>query len=162
MEGQAIASGLLDAGRNVWMRSLHGPRHHHTQDEVGSMRSAIYPRRAAAILGQDRSGEKYKPRTDTDQDSFFAAWCRQCQRDKAMRDGCDIDECDDNERCDIIASTQRYDVDDAAYPQQWQIGKDGQPCCTTFVLSGDAIPPPRDEMTIDMFDHTHHEDEVFK
>jgi len=95
------------------------------------MRSAIYPRRAAAILGQDRSGEKYKPRTDTDQDSFFAAWCRQCQRDKAMRDGCDIDECDDNERCDIIASTQRYDVDDAAYPQQWQIGKDGQPCRST-------------------------------
>lgn len=126
------------------------------------MRSAIYPRRAAAILGQDRSGEKYKPRTDTDQDSFFAAWCRQCQRDKAMRDGCDIDECDDNERCDIIASTQRYDVDDAAYPQQWQIGNDGQPCCTEFVLSGDAIPPPRDEMTIDMFDHTHREDEVFK
>lgn len=28
-------------------------------------------------------------------------------RDKAMREGCDIDECDDNEKCEIIGASFR-------------------------------------------------------
>lgn len=35
---------------------------------------------------------------------FFDAWCRRCQRDKSMREGADLDECDDNELCEIIAA----------------------------------------------------------
>jgi hypothetical protein len=68
-----------------------------------------------------------------------------------MREGEDINECDDDERCDIIADTFAYAIDDEKYPKQWQIGKDGQPCCTAFVPLGDPIPPPRDDLTVDMF-----------
>lgn len=115
------------------------------------MNQAIYPETLAEMT-KARAGEKYRPSNGTEGDCFFAAWCCKCQRDKAMREGMDVDECDDNERCDIIANTMCYDVEDEGYPKEWQIGKDGQPCCTAFVPAGDPIPPARDDLTIDMFE----------
>ena len=103
------------------------------------MNKAIYPPEWAA-LNVESAGEKYQPSNGSEGDMFFNAWCCQCQRDKAMREGCDIDECDDNERCDIIARTMAFRTDDDEYPPEWQYGKDGQPCCTAFVPVGEKIP----------------------
>ena len=114
------------------------------------MTTAIYPQSLAEIL-KHRAGDKYRPSNGTEGECFFAAWCRNCQRDKAMREGVDIEECDDNERCDIIANTFAYDVEDQEYPVEWQYGKDGQPRCTAFVPAGDPIPTPRCAHTQDLF-----------
>ncbi len=115
------------------------------------MSQAIYPV-VWADMAKDRAGEKYRPSNGTEGDFFFSAWCCKCQRDKSMREGCDVNECDDNERCDIIGNTMCFDVEDDEYPKEWQIGKDGQPCCTAFVPAGEAIPAPHDDLTIDMFE----------
>lgn len=115
------------------------------------MKQAIYPAKLAEMLAKSSSGKKYRPSNGTEGEIFFEGWCRQCQNDKAMREGCDLDECDDNERCDIIAKTFAYDTEDAEYPIEWQYGKDGQPCCTAFVRVGDCTTVFRDPLTIDMF-----------
>ena len=94
--------------------------------------------------------EKYRPSNGSEGECFYAGWCRHCQRDKAMREGCDFDECDDNDLCQIIADTMAYDIDHAKYPKEWTYDKDGNPCCTAFVPAGDPIPT-HDEFTIDMF-----------
>lgn len=78
------------------------------------------------------------------------AWCGECQRDKSMREGAPLDECDDSERCDLIALTHALPVDDPRYPAEWQYGRDGQPRCTAFVEAGQPIPH-KDEHTLDMF-----------
>jgi len=114
------------------------------------MTSAIYPKTLADML-TNRAGEKYRPSNGTEGECFFAAWCCKCQRDKALREGANIDDCDDTERCDIIANTFAYDLEDPEYPAEWQYGKDGQPCCTAFVPAGDAVPAPRCEHTMDLF-----------
>lgn len=105
----------------------------------------IYPKEYAAICAAS-AGRKYRPSNGTEGDIFMNAWCCRCQRDKAMREGADFDECDDNEVCQIIADTHYYDVDDPAYPKEWVIAQDGQPVCTAFVLAGDAIVPTAAEL----------------
>jgi hypothetical protein len=114
------------------------------------MTHGIYPDSLAAML-KKRAGEKYRPSNGTEGEIFITSWCGKCQRDKAMREGFDIDECDDNERCDIIANTFAYDVEDPEYPIEWQYDKDGQPCCTAYVPAGEVLPPQRCEHTQDMF-----------
>lgn len=115
------------------------------------MRQAIYPPSMADMM-KARAGEKYQPSNGTEGDSFFWAWCRHCQRDKAMHEGVDFDDCDDNELCGIIADTMAFNVEDEKYPKEWRYGKDGQPCCTAFVPAGDPILPPRCDRTVDMFE----------
>lgn len=115
------------------------------------MTHGIHPPGLAA-MNVKNAGEKYQPSNGTEGDCFFAAWCCKCARDKAMREGCDLDECDDNERCDIVTRTMCFKVEDPEYPTEWQYGKDGQPCCTAFVPAGEAIPPKRCEKTVDMFE----------
>jgi hypothetical protein len=95
--------------------------------------------------------EKYRPSNGTDSEDFFASWCCHCQRDRAMREGCSVDECDDNERCDIIARTMALDVDDPDYPEEWQYNAAGRPCCTAFVSAGEPVPE-RCQHTADMFE----------
>lgn len=114
------------------------------------MIQSIYPENLAEIK-KPMVGDKYRPGNGTEGEVFINAWCCHCQRDKAMSEGEDFNECDDDERCDIIADTFAYAIDDEKYPKEWQIGKDGQPCCTAFVPLGDPIPPPRDDLTVDMF-----------
>ena len=67
-----------------------------------------------------------------------------------MREGCDIDECDDNEKCEITALTMIYSVDEPEYPKQWTYDENGNPCCTAFIPAGDNIPEV-DTHTLDMF-----------
>lgn len=89
--------------------------------------------------------ERYRPSNSTEGECFFESWCRHCQRDRSMREGDPIDECDDNELCDIIARSFRGEVD------EWVYGPDDEPMCTAFVPAGDPVPPPKDDRTIDMF-----------
>jgi hypothetical protein len=77
--------------------------------------------------------EKYLPSNGTEGADFLDTWCRRCARDKAMREGSDFDECDDNELCPIIAAAFRGNVDEWIY-------KDSEPVCTAFVMAGNAIP----------------------
>ena len=63
-----------------------------------------------------------------------------------MREGVDIDECDDNERCDIIAASFRGEA------VQWRIFDDGQITCTAYVEHGKPIPRERCPNTGDLFD----------
>lgn len=117
------------------------------------MSQSIYPV-SLADLHKKNAGKKYRPSNGMEGEFFFDAWCRHCQNDKAMRDGLDLDECDDTERCDIIANTFAHDVEDDEYPNEWQFGRDGQPCCTAFLRVGDHRTVVRDDLTIDMFGGT--------
>lgn len=110
----------------------------------------IYPDDWAA-LNVDRCGQKYRPSNGDEGMHFIESWCGGCARDKAMREGADLDDCDDNEVCRIIGLTFAHDVNDPEYPVEWQYGKDGQPCCTAFVPVGQPIPV-KDDHTIDMFE----------
>jgi hypothetical protein len=107
--------------------------------------AGIYsPSHAALLVG--RAGEKYRPSNATEGDFFFAAWCCKCQRDEAMREGCNVDECDDNERCDIIVKTMAFHVSDPDYPAEWRYGPDGQPMCAAFVAAGIEVRPTAAEL----------------
>lgn len=117
--------------------------------------SGIYPIDFADMM-KDRAGQKYQPSNGTEGECFFASWCCECARDKAMSEGADLDDCDDNQRCDIIGKTMAYRVEEPEYPKEWQYGKDGQPCCTAFVPVGEPIPPEPDVHTADMFEVANH------
>lgn len=109
----------------------------------------IYPKDWADLC-IERAGQKYQPSNGTEGECFHASWCCQCARDKAMSEGKPIEDCDDDEKCDILGRSF-YSLTDPEYPKEWQYGKDGQPCCTAFIEAGQPIPPPRDELTADMF-----------
>ena len=89
-------------------------------------------------------GEQWIPSNGTEGHSFLEAACGNCQRDKSMSEGVDLDECDDNEKCEIIAASFRGEA------VEWRIDGD-EVFCVQFVQKGDRIPPPRDEFTLDMF-----------
>lgn len=84
--------------------------------------------------------KKYRPSSGTEGASFIDAWCSDCARDE-------------DESCEILARTFRFDVGDDEYPQEWNYDEAGQPICTAFVQRGEAIPMPRCVKTIDMFDN---------
>lgn len=93
------------------------------------------------------AGKPYRPSNGSEGDGFYDNWCRQCQRDKAMREGAPIEECDDNELCKIITLTVAHDLHEAEYPKEWIYDADGQPCCTAFVPVDSPIPRPKCEHT---------------
>lgn len=93
-----------------------------------------------AALNIERAGQPYQPSNGTEGEFFFEAWCRGCARDRAMREGEDINDCDDNEVCDLIARSMASKPGDPEYPVEWQYNKKGQPCCTAFVPAGEPIP----------------------
>ncbi len=93
-----------------------------------------------AALNAERAGQPYQPSNGTEGEFFFEAWCRGCARDRAMREGDDVNDCDDNEVCDLIARSMAFKPGDAEYPVEWQYDKEGQPCCTAFVPAGRPIP----------------------
>jgi len=82
--------------------------------------------------------DKYRPSSGTEGISFYDAWCSDCARDE-------------DESCEILAKTFRFDVEDDEYPQEWIYDDAGQPICTEFIPQGEAIPTPRCTKTIDMF-----------
>lgn len=88
-----------------------------------------------AALNIDQAGEQYLPSNGTEGMIFIDNWCRGCARDKAMRDGEPIEECDDNALCPIIAQSMAE-----GGAKEWVYGTDGQPRCTDFVEEGQPIP----------------------
>lgn len=90
-------------------------------------------------------GEQWKPSNASSGEAFLSHWCGNCARDKAMREGVHIDDCDDNEKCEIIGASFRGEA------IEWRlIGDEAK--CIAFIPAGQPIPPPRDDKTLDMFD----------
>lgn len=100
------------------------------------MPHGLYPDDFAAQLQAD-SGRKWRPSNGTEGEIFVESWCCQCSRDA-------------DEDCPILAATFAHDVDDPAYPPEWQIGQDGQPKCTAW-LAVDDPPQHRCTATPDLF-----------
>lgn len=88
--------------------------------------------------------EPYTPSNGSEAMFFIDQWCSHCARDKAMREGADLDDCDDNEVCDIIGAAFRGPV------PQWVEDETG-PRCTVFVPAGEALPVV-DTLTLDLFE----------
>lgn len=80
----------------------------------------IYIDRHAEIL-KARSGEPWRPSNGTEGDIFMAQWCERC----ALADY-------DGDGCMIQLRALAHSIGDPEYPPEWQIGPDGQPCCTAF------------------------------
>ena len=97
-----------------------------------------------AKLYVEDAGRQYTPSNGTEGSIFLESWCGECARDRSMRDGVDIDECEDNERCDIIAASFRGEA------KEWVIGADGQPRCTQYVSAGEPVPAPRCAFTMEL------------
>ena len=97
--------------------------------------------------------EKYRPGGSEERALFFSAWCFQCQRDMAMREGEDIDECDDDEVCPIVARIF-LPISEPEYPGEIRLDDAGNPMCAAFVPAGHPIPEPRCEHTADLFGAT--------
>ena len=89
-------------------------------------------------------GIQYIPSNEDAGDEFMDTWCRNCARDRAMRDGDDVEDCDDEELCDIIEASYRGKA------VEWRELTDGTKICTAYVEAGKPIPP-RCEKTVDMF-----------
>ncbi len=100
---------------------------------------------ARALHYVEVAGQRYTPSNGTEGSAFIDAWCSTCARDKAMREGEPIEECDDRELCPIIARSMA----DGGAPE-WVYGSDGQPRCTEYVEHGQTIPY-RCPKTSDMF-----------
>ena len=90
------------------------------------------------------AGEQWIPSNGTEGYSFLESACGNCQRDTAMSDGVDLDECDDNEKCEIIAASFRGEA------VEWRVDGD-EVFCVSFVPKGERLPPPRCALTADMF-----------
>jgi hypothetical protein len=114
------------------------------------MTHGIYPADFAAMLVK-HAGEKYRPSNGTEGQIFIESFCAKCARDKSLREGEPIEECDDDEVCDIVSRTMAFKIEEEDYPSEWQYGKNGQPCCTPFVEFGQPIPE-RCQFTVDMFE----------
>lgn len=89
-------------------------------------------------------GEQWIPSNSTVGYSFLEDFCGNCARDKSMREGAPIEDCDDDECCPIIAASFRGEA------VEWRT-IDGEQKCIAFVPAGQPIPAPRDELTGDLF-----------
>ncbi len=97
---------------------------------------------------------KFRPSNGTEGELFITGWCGNCARDKSCSEGINIDDCAEEELCEIIGKTMRFSLDDPEYPEEWQF-KGGFPVCTAFISAGEKIPCPRCSRTIDMFEENH-------
>lgn len=91
-------------------------------------------------------GDQWEPSNGTEGSTFMARWCSRCSRDKAMREGADFDECDDNELCSILADSA------VGKAVEWRELPSGETICTAFVEHPQHAPEPRCAHTADMFD----------
>lgn len=87
----------------------------------------------------DKPGDLYQPSNGTEGACFFEAWCCHCARDKAMREGANFDDCDDNEKCELIGNSMAFKPGDPQYPKEWTYDIEGVPLCTAFVEAGAPV-----------------------
>ena len=98
--------------------------------------------------------KKYQPSNSSEGEAFFDDWCRRCTKDKAMSEGLDPDQCDDDEMCEIIGDSMLYRLDSPSYPSEWRYDQAGHPVCTAFAAVGDPPVTPRCDATVDMFEQS--------
>lgn len=91
-------------------------------------------------------GVQYMPSNHTEGCSFIEHFCGNCARDRACREGRNLDEIDDDEWCQILAASYRGEA------TEWRQMPDGRRTCIAFVPAGTPVPPPRCEFTRDMFE----------
>ena len=113
-----------------------------------NMRTIIQEKLPRVKFAADLPGEPYRPCNGSEGEFFMSMWCEECARDKEMngtvfREG---RESGDDDWCEILGRSFRSDE---PLPE-WTYGKDGQPCCTSFVLVGQPVVQ-RCEHTPDMF-----------
>ena len=90
-------------------------------------------------------GIQYIPSNATEGHGFIGSWCSFCARDRSIREGIDIDECDDDEVCHIVAASFRGEA------VEWRRMPQGNVLCTAYVPAGEPVPPPRCTRTLDLF-----------
>lgn len=93
----------------------------------------IYTADFAKVLSVD-VGQKWRPSNGTEGEMFQSNYCSDCDR------------WDEETGCPIAAATFSLDKGDPEYPQEWQIGSDGQPTCSAF-----NDPDAADPRQLDMF-----------
>ena len=78
----------------------------------------MYTKEHAELL-KPHAGEKWRPANGFEGDIFTENVCASCSKgpDRA---------------CGIARATMAYDVEDAGYPAEWQIGTDGLPTCAAW------------------------------
>lgn len=90
-------------------------------------------------------GTQWIPSNGCEGESFIAANCCQCARDKPCSEGKDYDLCSDSEVCPILAASFRGEA------VEWRRLDDGTLTCTGFV-DARYPAPPRCTRTADMFE----------
>ena len=91
------------------------------------------------------SGEQWQPSNGDVGYSFLSDWCGNCARDSAMRDDCAVEDCDDNEKCEIIGASFRGEA------VEWRRMPEGEVKCIAFVPAGQPIPAARCTSTSELF-----------
>lgn len=103
------------------------------------------------LSGNDVMTEKiqlYQPSNSSEGHGFISQWCGKCARDLACNGTKHIDDCGDDELCEILVATFRCDIDDLEYPKEWQRHPEKGPICTAFVPKGELVKPAfRDDRT---------------
>lgn len=90
-------------------------------------------------------GHQYIPSNSTEGHGFIGSWCSTCARDRSIREGIELDECDDDEVCQIVAASFRGEA------VEWRRMPRGNVLCTAYVSYGEAVPPPRCTHNLDLF-----------
>lgn len=90
-------------------------------------------------------GRQWTPSNATAGFAFLEGECRHCARDRSMRQGEPVEECDDGEVCPIIAASFRGEA------VEWRVMDDGAVKCLAYVPAGEPIPEPRCTHTTDLF-----------
>ena len=72
-------------------------------------------------------GKPYLPSSGLEGCAILNGLCSTCARDKAMREGEPIEECDDNESCEIIADAFFGEV------VEWRELENGNILCVAYV-----------------------------
>jgi hypothetical protein len=91
-------------------------------------------------------GQQFKPYGAIEGELFIEHWCTQCARDRAMREGEHVEECDDDELCQVLAASYRGEA------VEWRELDDGNHVCLAFIPAGQPVPGEPDEHTLDLFE----------
>ena len=90
-------------------------------------------------------GEQYIPSNSTEGYAFIGSFCVHCAHDRSVREFDDLDECDDDQKCDVLARSF------AGTAVEWRRMPDGRKTCTAYVPEGQPIPPAPCAHTLNLF-----------
>ncbi len=91
-------------------------------------------------------GRQYIPSNSDEGHGFIGHFCGNCARDRAAREGVEIDECYDDEVCQILGASFRGEA------QEWRRLENGSVTCVAYVPAGQPTPPERCPHTPDLFE----------